>query len=207
MFKNKKIKYIFIFIICLIIGLIILLNLRNNKSKNLKVGNNIDSQEIVENILNLKEYECEIDVEITSNKNVNKYKIKQNYIKDVKNEQEILEPQNIAGVKIIKDKNELKIENTRLSLINIYKNFRELTENNLDLYSFISDYNSHKESEYIEKQEQVLMNTESNDENKYQKFKTLYISKEDGKPIKMEIKDANKKNTIYIIYNRIDFKI
>ena len=207
MFKNKKIKYIFIFIICLIIGLIILLNLRNNKSKNLKVGNNIDSQEIVENILNLKEYECEIDVEITSNKNVNKYKIKQNYIKDVKSEQEILEPQNIAGVKIIKDKNELKIENTRLSLINIYKNFRELTENNLDLYSFISDYNSHKESEYIEKQEQILMNTESKDENKYQKFKTLYISKEDGKPIKMEIKDANKKNTIYIIYNRIDFKI
>ena len=207
MFKNKKIKYIFIFIICLIIGLIILLNLRNNKSKNLKVGNNINSQELVKNILNLKEYECEIDVEITSNKNVNKYKIKQNYIKDVKNEQEILEPQNIAGVKIIKDKNELKIENTRLSLINIYKNFRELTENNLDLYSFISDYNSHKESEYIEKQEQVLMNTESNDENKYQKFKTLYISKEDGKPIKMEIKDANKKNTIYIIYNRIDFKI
>ena len=207
MFKNKKIKYIFIFIICLIIGLIILLNLRNNKSKNLKVGNNIDSQEIVENILNLKEYECEIDVEITSNKNVNKYKIKQNYIKDVKSEQEILEPQNIAGVKIIKEKNELKIENTQLSLINIYKNFRELTENNLDLYSFISDYNSHKESEYIEKQEQILMNTESKDENKYQKFKTLYISKEDGKPIKMEIKDANKKNTIYIIYNRIDFKI
>ena len=207
MFKNKKIKYIFIFIICLIIGLIILLNLRNNKSKNLKVGNNINSQELVKNILNLKEYECEIDVEITSNKNVNKYKIKQNYIKDVKSEQEILEPQNIAGVKIIKEKNELKIENTQLSLINIYKNFRELTENNLDLYSFISDYNSHKESEYIEKQEQILMNTESKDENKYQKFKTLYISKEDGKPIKMEIKDANKKNTIYIIYNRIDFKI
>ena len=41
-------------------------------------------------------------------------------------------------------------------------------------------------------------------ENNYQKYETLYISKETGKPTKMEIKDTNQNIIIYIIYNEID---
>ena len=41
-------------------------------------------------------------------------------------------------------------------------------------------------------------------ENKYQKYEKLYISKETGKPEKMEIKDTNQNTIIYIIYNEIN---
>ena len=42
--------------------------------------------------------------------------------------------------------------------------------------------------------------------NKYQKYEKLYVSKKDGKPIKMEIKDTNQNTIIYIKYNEIDIK-
>ena len=47
------------------------------------------------------------------------------------------------------------------------------------------------------------METTSKNENNYQKYQTLYISKETGKPTRMEIKDTNKNIIIYIIYNEI----
>ena len=67
------------------------------KSKKIKMGNNISSQEVIENILNISSYESIIEVEVNSNKNVNKYIIKQTYIAPDISEQEIIEPQNIKG--------------------------------------------------------------------------------------------------------------
>ena len=48
------------------------------------------------------------------------------------------------------------------------------------------------------------METTALAENKYQKYEKLYISKETGKPEKMEIKDTNQNTIIYIIYNEIN---
>ena len=76
------------------------------KSKKIKIGNNSSSQEIIENILNISSYESIIDVEVNSNKNVNKYVIKQKYIAPDISEQELLEPENIQGIKIKKTGNE-----------------------------------------------------------------------------------------------------
>ena len=74
-------------------------------------------------------------------KNSNKYKLKQKYINSQNNEQEVLEPSNIQGVKIIKENNTLKIENTQLSLTKIIENYQEITQNNMDLANFIENYN------------------------------------------------------------------
>ena len=48
------------------------------------------------------------------------------------------------------------------------------------------------------------METISKKENKYTKYKILYILKETGKPTKMEIKDINQNTLINIIYNEIN---
>ena len=72
--KEKKI-IIACFSICLII--IIVLFCYFYMVKNLKIGNNKSSQEVVENILNMKSYDAVIEVEVKSNKNQNKYVIKQ----------------------------------------------------------------------------------------------------------------------------------
>ena len=175
------------------------------KSKKIKIGNNSSSQEIIENILNISSYESIIEVEVNSNKNVNKYIIKQTYIAPDMSEQEILEPEDIQGIKIIKAKNELKVENTNLNMTKIYNNYPYITNNCMDLNTFIEIYKQDGKQEYEEKDNEIILETE-NEENPYTQYRTLYISKETGKPTKMEIKDNSKKTLIYILYKEVKFQ-
>ena len=203
--NNKKLKLMLIIgLISIIIIMIVVIKNKNGTTKISKIGNNSSSQEIVDYILNISSYETKIDVEIKSNKNSNKYKLSQSYIKDEKSIQEVIQPQNIQGVKIIKEKNNLKIENTKLSLTKIIENYQDITQNTLDLSSFIENYKNNKNSKYTEQNNQIIMETTALAENKYQKYEKLYISKETGKPEKMEIKDTNQNPIIYIIYNEIN---
>lgn len=202
--KNKiKILIIAVIAIILTISIIFLIKNKNNTAKTSKIGNNSTSQEIVNYILNISSYEAQIEVEIKSNKNTNKYKLKQKYINNENSTQEVIEPNNIQGVKIIKEGNNLKIENTKLSLTKIIENYKEITQNNLDLSCFIENYKNNSNSKYIEENNQIKMETTAKTENNYQQYKTLYISKENGNPIKMEIKDTNQNTIIYIIYKEI----
>lgn len=201
--NNKKTIIIITAVILIAVTTIISIKNINKTAKTSKIGKNSSSQEIVNYILNISSYETKIDVEIKSNKNSNKYKIKQTYINNENNTQEVLEPSNIQGVKIIKEGNNLKIENTKLSLTKIIENYSDITQNNLDLMSFIENYKENNNSKFREENNQLIMETTSKNENNYQKYQTLYISKETGKPTRMEIKDTNKDIIIYIIYNEI----
>ena len=60
--------------------------------------------------------------------------------------QEVIEPSNIAGVKIIKKDGQLKLENTRLNISTIYENYRYISDNCLDLSSFIKEYKADNKS-------------------------------------------------------------
>lgn len=204
--ENSKIKIIIITVIVILLVILTIIFIKNNNktAKNSKIGNNSTSQEIVNYILNISSYETEINVEIKSNKNSNKYKIKQTYLRNDKNEQEVIEPSNIQGVKIMKDGANLKIENSKLSLTKIIENYPDITQNNLDLISFIESYKNNSNSTFKEENNQIIMETTAKTENNYQKYETLYVSKETGKPTKMEIKDTNKNIIIYIIYNEIN---
>ena len=202
--NKRKIIIIIAIITLLMISAIFFIKNNNKTAKTSKIGNNSTSQEIIEYILNISSYETEISVEIKSNKNSNKYKIKQTYINNNKNEQEVIEPSNIQGVKIIKEGANLKIENSKLSLTKIIENYSDITQNNLDLISFIERYKNNPNSKFKEENNQIIMETTAKTENNYQKYETLYISKETGKPTKMEIKDTNQNIIIYIIYNEID---
>ena len=175
------------------------------KSKKIKIGNNSSSQEIIENILNISSYEGIIEVEVNSNKNVNKYIIKQTYIAPNISEQEILEPENIKGIKITKTESEIKVENTNLNMTKIYNNYPYMADNCMDLNTFIENYKQNGKQEYEEKDSEIILEVEF-EENPYTKYRTLYISKETGKPTKMEIKDNSKKTLIYILYKEVKFQ-
>lgn len=195
--KKKIIKIsIFIILTLMILIIFILVNKKN------KIGNNINSQEMESNILNTNYYELIADIEIKSNKNQNKYVIKQKYQKNekennIETEQEVLEPSNIAGVKIIKQNNKLIIENTNLDLKSIYENYNYISDNNLDLITFIEEYKNDNNKLYKTEKEKLIMKV---------KNKTLYIDKKTNKPIKMEIQDANKNIAVYILYREVSFK-
>ena len=203
--KNTKLIITTLIAIALIATAATILIKNNNKTaKNIKIGNNSSSQEIVDYILNISSYETQIEVEVKSNKNSNKYKMKQTYIDKNNTTQEVIEPSNIQGVKIIKENNNLKIENTQLSLTKIIENYKDITQNNLDLANFIQNYKDNTNSKFKEENNQIIMETTAKTENNYQKYEKLYVSKENGKPIKMEIKDTNQNTIIYIIYNEIN---
>lgn len=163
-----------------------------------KNGNNIISQGMEQDILNLKSYNLVAEIEVKSNKNENKYLIKQRYDKKENEEiieQEVLEPSNIAGLKIIKKDNNLVIENSELNLKTVYENYEYISDNCLDLISFIKEFKNNKESNYNKEKETTILKVNN---------KTLYIDNKTNKPIKMEIKDANKNNVVYILYKEIN---
>ena len=200
---KKKYYLILLFIIFIIsVGFIFY----KNSIKNLKIGNNKNSQEIVDYILNLSSYEAEVTVNITSNKNSNKYILKQKYQKDKEHIQEVIEPSNIAGVKIINDGKNLKIENSNLNLNEIIENYTNLENNNLDLSMFIDEYKNSNESNYEEKDDEIIMKVKNDKENIYVK-EILYINKKTYKPVKLEIKDNKQKERIYILYNEVEINV
>ena len=171
--------------------------------KNFKSGNNKSSQDMVNDILNMKTYNTIIEVEVKSNKNQNRYVIKQVYNSENENSQEVIEPSNISGVKIIKTNGDLKLENSKLNLISVFQNYIYLSENDLDLSSFISDYRNNENSNYTENNDEIVMRTEKvNSNNKI--IKKLYINKKNGKVEKMEIEDTNKKTAVYILYREVN---
>lgn len=199
--NDLKKKNIFILLISvLIMGVIIFFIFFHGKTaKNFKIGNNSSSQEIVDAMLNISSYETKIEVEINSNKNKNQYIIKQEYKEPDISMQEILEPSNIAGVKIIRNGNQLKIENTNLSLSSIFENYEYVSSNVLDLSCFIEDYKADEKASWQEENQQIIMTTKQNQEEK-----SLFIDRNTGKPMKLEVKWTNKNTKVYILYNEVN---
>ena len=197
-----KKKYWLILLIIILIGIIFFIFYKN-RVKDLKIGNNKNSQEIVNYILNLSSYEAQVTVNVTSNKNTNKYILKQTYKAPNISIQEVIEPSNINGVRIESNGTKLKIENSNLNLSSILENYSYLGDNCLDLHSFIEDYKQNSNSNFEEKDSEILMKTSSQIENIYIQEKILHIDKQTYNPTEMEIKNNKQKTTIYILYNEV----
>lgn len=193
---NKKILLFFLLIISIIIFIQI-------AYKFLKSGNNIIKSDN-NNILNISSYEATIEVEVYSNKNTNKYLIKQKYYEPNIFKQEILEPQNIQGLTTIYDGNNLILENKSLNLKKLYENYNCIKGNLLSLISFVEEYKKQEEPEVEQTQtEEIIKIKLSESINKYEQYKKLYINKNTNLPTKMEILDINQNTTVYILYREI----
>lgn len=197
---NKKLFFAIIIILLIVLGIFIFRNV-NKKSKN---GNNMNSQEIVDYILNVKKYKANISVQVNSNKNKNKYILNQEFNDENESIQEVVEPTNIAGVKIIRKEGNLKIENSVLNLSTIFENYKGIGENYLDLNIFIENYKKDENSKFEENEKEIIMKTKSSNKNKYTENKILYINKENKLPTKLIIQDNNQNTTINIQYNSIE---
>ena len=175
-------------------------------NKNFNIGNNITSksiQEIEQYILNISSYEAKAEVMIESNKNINKYVLKQEYNNSGKIEQIVLEPSNIEGLTISYNEGNLTINNTKLNLQTVYNNYKYVVDNNLWLNSFIKDYRESNNKSISENSDYIVMTVDISDSNNYGKIKILYINKTTGNPEKMLIQDKNQKNMVYILYSEI----
>lgn len=203
--EKKKLIIILGILAVLVTSVIIYFFIKNNY-KNLKSGNNMSNKnlkEIEEYILSIRSYNAKIEVEIQSNKNKNKYVLEQKYAEPNVQKQIVLEPSNIEGLETIFDGNNLKINNTKLNLSNIYENYSDVTSNFLWLNTFTEEYKKMIETgkqNIIEQNGIIIMEIKDADELN----KKLYIDRKTGKPIKMQIKNVSKNTTVYILYNEIE---
>lgn len=202
--KSKKI--IWIIVIASLIAVILFFSIfMILHYKKLQTGNNISDktlQEIEEYILNISSYEAEIEVKVESNKNTNKYIMKQKYCGPNIASQEVLEPKNIEGLKVTYDGLNMEISNSKLSLSTIYENYTYLTDNVLWLSDFLENYKSNNGT-ITEENGVIVMQTKCS-KNKYSEYEKLYIDRNANKITKLIIEDENKKNRIYITYNKIE---
>lgn len=188
-----KKKYIFIILIFILFFLFF-------NYKNQKLGNTIiklSEEKIIENILSGKlNYEAEVKVKVYSNKNENEYMLK---IAE-SGENSIIEgigENDISGLKIEKKDGNLTIKNTKLKLDKIYEDYKEITDNTLFLNSFS------KENDKITYEEDIVKITLVNN-NRYIKYKELYLDEDTGVPKKLVIKDSSNNPKIIIEYTSIE---
>ena len=198
---KKRFLLVFLFIFIIIFVLIF----TKNNYKIIQFGNNKNNKsvkKIEEYILNICSYKTTMEVTIKSNKNENKYLIKQDYSKE-KSIQIIEEPETISGVEIIQEGNKIEVKNSKLNLSQIYNEYPCISENVLWLNSFIDLYKNDKDNSKIyEDNDEIIM--EINDKNnKYFSNIKLFIDRKSGNPKRMIVQDNNQKNKIYILYKEI----
>ena len=201
--KRKK----SIFIIALGILLIFLIIFIFFNYKNLKDGNTIinKSEENVENyILNMNSYAAIMEIEITTNKNKNKYVVRQELKNNKESIQEVIESENVKGIITKFDGKDLIIENNNLNLSKIYENYNYVVNNSLWLNSFVSEFKENNNSSIKSNNEEIIFEINNQNNNKYNVYKKLYVDKRSAKPTKMVIEDINQNTIIYIIYTKIE---
>lgn len=198
--KNKKAIFILLFIfIIIIITIFLIMHYKNNRNGNTTI--NKSEEEIINSILEMKSYSANLDITIETNKNKTQYKVKQS-LENGKANQEVIEPQNIAGVITEYDGTNLKIKNNKLDLETTFQNYQYIVENRLWIDSFIEDFKILESKKVSSNQNEIILEVKRED-TPYNIYKKLYIDKKTGKPIKMIVQDINQKTLVYILYTEI----
>mgnify|MGYP000536939145 FL=1 len=200
-------KFLFIIIVIAILLTIFLIFFSKKSYENMNIGNNNLNktlEEVEDYILNIKSYTATIEVTVNSNKNSNKYLIKQSH-QEENDEQEVIEPGNIRGVKITYKDSSLKVENSKLNLEKIYNNYPYIESNILWLNSFIEEYKNSTQKGISEKNEKIIMQIRRKNDKKTA-IEELILDKKTLKPTQLSIMDNNKNTIVYILYNEIELK-
>lgn len=208
--QNKKIYFLFIAIIVIIIIIFFIIFIKSYY-KNKNIGNNISSKtidEVEEYIYNISSYNATIDVTIQSNKNTNKYILKQTHTENdeqYEDTQEVIEPENIKGLKLTYKNGTLEMQNTKLELSKMYNDYPYIENNNLWLNSFIKEYKEVDKDykEIIEENDKIKLTLTIKNDSKI-RYKELFLDEKTGKPTKLLIEDNNKNPIIYILYTEIE---
>ena len=198
--KGKKlILAMLVILIIAIITIFCFFYYKNQKNGNTTI--NKSEEDIVNDILNLKSYSAKLNITIETNKNKTAYVVVQK-LEDGKAVQEVIQPENIAGVITEYDGTNLKIRNNKLNLETTYQNYQYLVENRLWLDSFIDEYKNTDNTKLLSTENEIILEVQKN-ENPYNVIKKLYIEKKTGKIEKLMVQDINQKTLVYILYTEI----
>ena len=117
--------------------------------------------------------------------------------------QEILQPENIAGVVTTYEEGKLTLYNSQLELSQVYEDYAYMTNNALWLNSFVEEFKNNTEKTKISYENNNII-LEVKNERRYDYRKKLYINKENGKLLQLIVQDINQKQTICIEYTELE---
>lgn len=203
--KRNRRGLFFIGMIIVVLLIIFFINFTKKDYKIANTGNNNSNktlEEVEDYILNIHSFKATLEITIKSNKNTNKYIVSQTHNEN-EDIQEIIEPENIKGVRLTYKDNSLKIENTSLKLEKIYDNYPYIESNNLWLNSFISEYKNLRDKDIKKQEENIIMQIKVKGDSKI-KNKKLFLDEKTLKPTKLSIQDNDQNEIIYILYNKIE---
>ena len=173
-----------------------------------KNGNNIiikDVNQAESYISNIGNYRATVEVTVESNKNSNIYNMKQVKENDYRLQEGI--DGEIEGIIIENKEGKVIIKNTKLNLTKIYNDYSYMTDNCLFLDTFIKEWKESEDKKVIEEENNYKFEMKiKNQRNRYIQSKTLYLDKNTNEPASLEIKDVNRKRTIYILYKEIEIE-
>lgn len=198
-------KSVFFVILTILVIIIITIFIIFNY-KNLKIGNNESNKsvkEVEEYILNIKSYKATMDVTTVSNKNKNKYILKQEHSSNNVDKQTVVKPENIEGTELVYRDGNLEIKSSKLNLSKIYSNYPYLSDNVMWLNVFLEDYKKNEAGTDIYEENEYIVMQVNKKSNEYLCVRKLYLEKGSGKPKKLVVQDNNKKDIIYILYTEI----
>lgn len=199
---KNKVKFIVFGTI--IILLLIIIFFYKNYYKKIEMGNNITNKSLDENyILDINSFTATIELTVQSNKNTNKYLIKQE-VKEGKYKQEVVEPENIKGIETLYENGKLTIYNSKLNLNKIYAYYPYITDNIIFLTDFIEKYKiakKERKSNIQETEDNIILIIKNDN-----KVEELYVKKSNGEPYKIVVQDNSKKDIVYILYKEINLE-
>lgn len=180
MFKVVKLRKIVVFVIifCMIFAIFYY--------KNFLSGNNIFKNRSDRNIEDFlgkcNNYTADITVTVNSNKTQNVYEMHQE-VRDNYSMQEITSGDNIKGVKIELNGENLKISNSDLKLEKVYENYENMLNNAMFLNSFEADYKNQKnDAKSYEENDEIIFEVKLNsNQNTYIKSKKMSVNKRNEK--------------------------
>lgn len=196
----KRVILITIFTSLSILFIFMILNKNNNKKIN--TVNNKSIQEIEHFLLNINSYKADLDIIIKSNKNENKYKIKQE-VKENYEKQIVEEPEEIANMEIVYENGTLKINNSNINASKVFNSYPYITDNSIFLTDFLKEYKKTDCREIKEEADKIIMII-NNAEKTYNNKKELIVDKRTLKPESLIIKNKNNEIKTYILYNGIE---
>lgn len=189
-------------LICIAIIIFFIFHYKNPETGNTSINQSED--QIVQSILNISSYQAKMEVEIQSNKNTNRYVVKQEVTKEGIATQEVLEPENTAGIVTKYENGKLSINHTKLNLSTVYENYRYMVDNSLWLDSFIEDYKKYSQAtKQIVEGNEIILEVKNEENNKFSVYKKLSIDKQTGKPTKLMVQDINQSTLVYILYTEM----
>ncbi|MDK2800136.1 MAG: hypothetical protein PWP27_1944 [Clostridiales bacterium] len=166
---------------------------------------------IYEKYKDIKSYQCEMTMTITSNKTTKQYKLKQYYKSPDKYKMKIIEPKELQGLITIYSNNTVTTIQPEIQGKFSLLNFNPIGES----YIFLPDF-----FEAYFKSEQTSVTTMGNKESRYTVLKadipgsniyrfsqSLWINNTTFLPSKMEVYDIKKKPVISIIFDLIEFNV